>query len=213
MNEPALPATLNRRRPNPRPRRSRALLMAGVLAAVLAVAGCSNSGTDSSSATSDQQYASEAPETGEGAGAGEAADSAAGSRADDSPGEQDGKAEQGDSPRQKPPKIASHDVVRKARLTVRVKDVPSALDDTRSTVETAGGYVADETTDRDDQGHERSHLVLRVPQEKYADDLEKLAGSGKLIERKVRPTTSPTRWWTSRAGSPRRSQASIGCET
>ena len=78
-----------------------------------------------------------------------------------------------------------NDVVRKARLTVRVKDVPSALDDTRNTVENAGGYVGDETTNRDDEGHERSYLVLRVPQEKYADVLDELSGSGKLIERKV----------------------------
>jgi len=178
MNDPAPPATRNRRSLGRHPRRSLALLTAGVLAAALAVAGCSNSGTDSRSATSERQHASEAPEQGE-ADAGEAADRAAGPKADDSPGRQDSSAER------KPPKIASDHVVRKARLTVRVKDVPSALDDARTTVETAGGYVGDETTDRDSQSHERSHLVLRVPQENYADVLKELSGGGKLIERKV----------------------------
>jgi uncharacterized protein DUF4349 len=181
MNHPAPPATRNRRSPGRHPRRSLALLTAGVLAAALAVAGCSDSGTDSRNATSERQYASEAPETGETGetGAGEAADSAADSKADGSPGEQDGPAER------KPPKIASDHVVRKAELTVRVKDVPSALDDTRTTVEAAGGYIGDETTNRDGQSHERSRVVLRIPQEKYADVLEELSGSGKLIERKV----------------------------
>ncbi|MGH3324559.1 MAG: DUF4349 domain-containing protein [Streptomyces sp.] len=178
MNDPASPATRNRRSLGPRPRRSLALLTAGLLAAALAVAGCGNSGTDSGSAAkSERQYGSEAPVHGE-TGAGGAAGSAAGSKADNSPGERDGSA------KRKSPKIASDHIVRKARLTVRVKDVPAALDDTRATVESAGGYVGDETTDRDDQGHERSRLVLRVPQEKYGDVLEELAGSGKLIERK-----------------------------
>jgi hypothetical protein len=149
-----------------------------VLAAALAVAGCSNSGADSSATREQQQHTNEAPEEGR-AGVGEAADSAAGSKADGTPGEQDSSATQ------KPPKIAPENVVRKAKLTVRVKDVPSALDDTRTTVENAGGYVGDETTDRDGQSHERSHLVLRVPQEKYAGVLKELSGSGKLIERKV----------------------------
>lgn len=178
MNAPAPPATRNRRSPGRQPRRSLALLTAGVLAAALAVAGCSNSGTDAGTATSERQHASEAPEQGE-SGAGEAADSPADSKPGDSPARQDGSA------KQKPPKTASDHVVRKAELTVRVEDVPSALDDTRTTVETAGGYVGDETTDRDGRSHERSRLVLRVPQEKYADVLEELSGSGKLIERKV----------------------------
>ncbi|MFC4495299.1 DUF4349 domain-containing protein [Streptomyces ovatisporus] len=177
MNDAAPPATRNRRSPGRLPHRSLALLTAGMLAVALAVAGCSSSGDDSTSATSEQP-ASQAPENGE-AGAAETADRASGSKSDDRPGEQHGSAEE------EPPKIAPDHVVRKARLTVRVKDVPSALDDARTAVEDSGGYVGDETTDRDVQGHERSHLTLRVPQEKYADVLEELSDSGKLIERKV----------------------------
>lgn len=178
MNDPAPPAKRNRRGAGRPPRRSLALLTAGALAGALAVAGCSDSGTDSGSATSERQYASETPEKSV-AGGGEAADSAADSKATARPGEQDGSAAR------KPPKVASDHVVRTAKLTVRVKDVPSALDDTRTTVETAGNYVGDETTNRDGESHERSHLVLRVPQEEYADVLEELSAGGKLIERKV----------------------------
>lgn len=183
MNHPVPPATRNRRNfarhphPGRHPRRTLALLAAGLLAASLTVAGCTSSGEDSGSAATDRQYASEAPDRPE-AGAGGAADSATDSKAPGT-GAQDGRAQR------KPPKAVSEHVVRKARLTVRVKDVPSALDDTRNTVENAGGYVGDETTNRDDEGHERSYLVLRVPQEKYADVLDELSGSGKLIERKV----------------------------
>ncbi|OEU90545.1 hypothetical protein DB35_05040 [Streptomyces abyssalis] len=185
MNDPAPPANRNRRGTGRPPRRSLALLTAGVLAAALAVAGCSNSGTEASSSTTEQQqqHTKEAPgrsDTGAGeARAGEAAGSAADSKATGKPGERDGSAEQ------QPPEIAADHVVRKAQLTVRVKDVPSALDDTRTTVEAAGGYIGDETTDRDGRSHERSRLVLRIPQEKYADVLADLSGGGKLIERKV----------------------------
>jgi hypothetical protein len=179
MNDPASPAIRNRRSLGRHPRRSLALLAAGVLATALALAGCSSdASSDSQSATSERQYTNEAPEQGQ-PGPSEAPSRASGAKADDRAGEQDGSAQP------KSPKITSEDIVRKARLTVRVKDVPSALDDARTTVETAGGYIGDETTNRDSQGHERSHLVLRVPQEKYTDVLKDLSGNGKLIERKV----------------------------
>ncbi|WP_314175685.1 DUF4349 domain-containing protein [Streptomyces winkii] len=177
MNDPAPPTTRNRRAHGRSSRRSLALLTAGMLAAALAVAGCGESGADSTSAAREPQQATQAPENGKAADG--AADRAGAPEADGRQGEQGGAAEQ------KPPKIAAEHIVRKARLTVRVKDVASALDDTRTTVESAGGYVGDETTDRDGRSHERSRLVLRVPQEKYADVLKELSGSGKLIERKV----------------------------
>ncbi|MGP3984778.1 DUF4349 domain-containing protein [Streptomyces sp. KR80] len=99
-------------------------------------------------------------------------------------GAADGKRPGGRTDR-KPPKLAPSHVIRTARLTVQVKDVPTALDDARTTAETAGGYVGDETTDRDEQGRERSRVVLRIPQEKYESVLEDLSGAGKLIERKA----------------------------
>lgn len=165
-------------------RRPLAVLAAGMLAMALAVTGCSGSGSESASPAGDQR-ANHAPGDGE-AGVGDSADQAPDSTTDGEPGQSDSKpGEQSGTADQKPPKITPDQVVRKARLTVRVKDVTSALDDTRTAVESAGGYVGDETTDRDSKGHERSHLVLRVPQEEYSEVLDELADSGKLIERKV----------------------------
>ncbi|MFJ7046618.1 DUF4349 domain-containing protein [Streptomyces sp. NPDC101112] len=81
------------------------------------------------------------------------------------------------------PKLPSH-VIRTASLTVRVKDVPKALDEARTVTENAGGFVGDESTTRDGKGRERTRVVLRVPAEKYEEVLTALAGTGKLIERK-----------------------------
>ncbi|EGX59720.1 lipoprotein, partial [Streptomyces zinciresistens K42] len=77
-------------------------------------------------------------------------------------------------------------VIRTASLTVRVKDVPEALDAARTTVEAAGGYVGSETTVRDGRGRERTRLVLRVPVAGYAGVLAGLEGSGTLLERSAR---------------------------
>ncbi|CAM5634733.1 hypothetical protein SAFG77S_08174 [Streptomyces afghaniensis] len=43
-------------------------------------------------------------------------------------------------------------------LTVQVKDVPKALE-ARAGTESAGGYVGNETTTRDGEGHERTRVV------------------------------------------------------
>ncbi|MFC3349475.1 DUF4349 domain-containing protein [Streptomyces echinoruber] len=66
---------------------------------------------------------------------------------------------------------------------MQVEDVPKALRAARAAAEDAGGYVGNETTTRDEEGHERTELVLRVPTERYDAVLTGLAGSGKLIER------------------------------
>ncbi|MFI7141260.1 DUF4349 domain-containing protein [Streptomyces massasporeus] len=85
-----------------------------------------------------------------------------------------------------PPKLAASHVIRTASLTVRVKDVPKALDQARTGVENAGGYVGNETTTRDAEGHERTRVVLRVPVEKYDEVLTELEGSGKLLDRSAK---------------------------
>lgn len=82
-----------------------------------------------------------------------------------------------------PPKVSAADIIRTASLTVRVKDVPTALDDARTTTESAGGYVGNETTTRDGAGRERTRVVLRVPTERYDQVLADLEGTGKVIER------------------------------
>ncbi|MEV0526376.1 DUF4349 domain-containing protein [Streptomyces sp. NPDC050439] len=90
------------------------------------------------------------------------------------------------SGKKKPPELTGTHVIRTATLTVRVKDVPKALDEARAVAVDAGGVVGDETTDRDGRGHERSRLVLRVPQDRYDEVLTSLEGTGKLIERKAK---------------------------
>ncbi|MER5829320.1 DUF4349 domain-containing protein [Streptomyces sp. NPDC002130] len=85
-----------------------------------------------------------------------------------------------------PPKLAASHIIRTASLTVQVKDVPKALDQARTGVENAGGYVGNETTTRDSEGRERTRVVLRVPVEKYDEVLAELEGSGKLLDRSAK---------------------------
>ncbi|GCB45260.1 DUF4349 domain-containing protein [Streptomyces sp. NL15-2K] len=138
--------------------------LAGILlAAALALTGCSggadsDSGGDSSLAQS---------------GAKEAAPGAA---ADSGNGASGAKATA-------PPKLTASHIIRTASLTVQVKDVPKALDAARSTTENAGGYVGDESTTRDEEGRERTRVVLRVPVDEYDEVLTDLQGAGKLLER------------------------------
>ncbi|MCC5036108.1 DUF4349 domain-containing protein [Streptomyces sp. WAC 00631] len=175
-----------RRGRNRRRRPARAAVAAAVLlTALLGAAGCGSGGG------SDGKSAVEAPAAQRDGGAGSAADgpaageAGAGDRAAQPGGTEDaaGPASPGDT-RRTPASVPAH-VIRTATLTVRVKDVPSALDTARTAAENAGGYISDETTDRDSDGRERSRLVLRIPQEKYTDLLEELAGTGELLERKV----------------------------
>ena len=83
----------------------------------------------------------------------------------------------------KAPNLTVNHIIRTASLTVQVKDVPKALDEARTTAENAGGYVGDETTSRDSQGHERTRVVLRVPTDRYDEVLSDLQGAGKLLDR------------------------------
>ncbi|MER5438070.1 DUF4349 domain-containing protein [Streptomyces sp. NPDC002790] len=144
------------------PRRPLTLLVAALFAVALALTGCSGGGGDSgskSAADGDDKGASQSD-----LGAGGGRSGSAGHQA------------------KKPPKLTGVHVIRTAHLSVRVKDVPDALDKARTAAEDAGGMVGDETTDRDGHGHERSRVTLRVPQESYEDVLGQLAGSGRLLE-------------------------------
>ncbi|MFJ8629318.1 DUF4349 domain-containing protein [Streptomyces sp. NPDC093568] len=148
-----------------------------LLATALALTGCSganDSGGDSKAAGSDagaeaapenlQSGAKEgAPDSGTASGSG-------GSGAD----------------KATPVKVPASHIIRTASLTVQVKDVPKALDEARGTTENAGGYVGNETTNRDEEGHEYTRVVLRVPVERYAEVLAELEGTGKLIERSAK---------------------------
>lgn len=61
--------------------------------------------------------------------------------------------------------------------------MPKAVAAARAAVESAGGLVASESTERLDATHEESHIVLRVPQAEYDAVLQELAGGGKLLSR------------------------------
>ncbi|MFF1376187.1 DUF4349 domain-containing protein [Streptomyces sp. NPDC058308] len=156
-------------------RRSRhrtARALSGVLlAAALALTGCS-AGDDAGGDGDSHDAGVSAEQDHKGAGGGLADTSGADkSRAADSAG------------KKKPPVPAGTHIVRTAHLTVRVKDVPAALDRARTAAEDSGGIVGDENTSRDDEGRERSRVVLRVPQDTYEDVLDALEGTGKLLDR------------------------------
>ncbi|MEV7124491.1 DUF4349 domain-containing protein [Streptomyces sp. NPDC093260] len=81
------------------------------------------------------------------------------------------------------PKLTTAHIVRTAALSVEVKDVAKALAAARAAVGNAGGYVGDENTTRDEDGHEQTRVVLRVPADRYDAVLTALQGTGKLLER------------------------------
>ncbi|MEU1407120.1 DUF4349 domain-containing protein [Streptomyces sp. NPDC005728] len=147
----------------PRSARSVRTLAGVLLAASLALAGCS--GANDSSA----------------GGAKSAADAA-----QPQEGTAGGKAYDARKPAGKAPRLTPSAIIRTASLTVEVKDVPKALDEARTTAESAGGYVGNETTSRDSEGHERTRVVLRVPTAKYDEVLAGLQGTGKLVERSAK---------------------------
>jgi hypothetical protein len=150
----------------PRSARPVPALAAVLLAAALALTGCSAGGDSGAS------------------GADSAAKEAAPSAANDRQGAGGGKAEGAGA--STAPKAAANHVIRTASLTVQVEDVPKALDEARETTENAGGYVGDETTGRDADGHERTRVTLRVPVDSYQDVLDDLEGAGKLLNRNAK---------------------------
>ncbi|MET8942562.1 DUF4349 domain-containing protein [Streptomyces sp. NPDC004542] len=109
------------------------------------------------------------------------------------------------------PRLTASSIIRTASLTVQVEDVPKALDAARATAENAGGYVGDETTSRDSAGHERTRVVLRVPTDQYDEVLTDLEGSGRLVHRtaKARDVTDQVVDVDSRIRSQRASVARI----
>ncbi|MEU0370492.1 DUF4349 domain-containing protein [Streptomyces sp. NPDC006283] len=155
-----------------RARRAFAVLL---LTASLGLAGCGAGDSSGDAAQSAEKPA--AADAREGAaGSGYAADEAAGKPAEGGTG-QDGAA--------KPSALPKTHVIRTAELAVEVKDATKALAAARRAAESAGGRVENETTERIDDTHITSHVVLRVPQERYDSVLAELAGAGKLLSRKA----------------------------
>ncbi|QHA07427.1 DUF4349 domain-containing protein [Streptomyces broussonetiae] len=81
------------------------------------------------------------------------------------------------------PRLVPSPVIRTASLTIEVEDVAEALAKARTTAESAGGHVGEESTSRDADGDERTRVVLRVPGAKYDEVLTGLQGTGTLVER------------------------------
>ena len=150
----------SRSRRSVRPARALAGLL---LAAGLALTGCS-AGADSS----------------DGGGSALSDDKAAQSQAEGAAGAEAGA---GGKQATTAPRPAVNHIIRTATLTVQVKNVPKALAAARTTTETAGGFVGKESTSRDEEGREQTEVVLRIPVEKYDEVLADLEGAGKLLER------------------------------
>ncbi|MFE7139308.1 DUF4349 domain-containing protein [Streptomyces sp. NPDC057644] len=148
--------------------RARAALVAGTLGVLLAVGGCGASG-DSAGSGAKAADGKAAPREGFADGDGGAAASAA--------------PEEQAAGKKAAPKPGGTHVIRTATLSVEVKSVPKAAAAARGVAEGAGGLVASENTERLDDTRETSHLVLRVPQERFQEVLRELAGSGKLLSR------------------------------
>lgn len=165
-----------------------------LLTVTLAVAGCGAGGGDddgkSSGAGGDRAagaQASQGPADGDGALTDESG-ARDGSKADGGKAESGGRGRANGDARNPsgPLRPADTHIIRTASLTVRVKDVPRALERARTAAEGAGGLVGDESTDRDRRGHDRSRVVLRVPQDRYRQVLSELAGTGRLISRSAK---------------------------
>lgn len=141
-----------------------------LLAASLALAGCSARGADDAKSADKADKHAAAPA--QGGAPGDAAER---------PGDTGER-----KPSAKPALPAASHVIRTAELTLQVPDVAKALAAARATADEAGGYVGDETTERDERGHVVSHVVLRVPEAKYDSVLARLSGTGKLLGRKAK---------------------------
>ncbi|MFC8711256.1 DUF4349 domain-containing protein [Streptomyces sp. NPDC057197] len=141
-----------------------------LLAAALALTGCGESGGSGSSSHKAAGSAAQrgVPASGNGGG---------------------GYADRGTAPgagATTAPKAPAARIVRTASLTVEVRDVAKALATARAAAQDAGGYVGDENTDRDAEGHERTRVVLRVPVDRYDALLARLEGTGRLVERSAK---------------------------
>lgn len=150
-----------------------------LLAASLTVAGCGASDGEHTASDTMAGAKAAAPTRAPGGGYDKS-----GQRAGDE-GRSGGAADESAPGQPKAAKIAPAQIIRTATVTVETKEVPEALARARAAVDGAGGYVGDETTDRDAEGHDRSRLVLRVPPKEYDAVLGRLSRLGRLASREV----------------------------
>ncbi|MFH8407676.1 DUF4349 domain-containing protein [Streptomyces sp. NPDC018019] len=149
-----------------------------LLAASLAVAGCGAAGDEGRSKPAS------APRADQGSARGE--QGMVGPKAPGGAASADGKAGSGTGGGTgKPVPVSTAQIIRTASVTVEAADVPGALAKARTAAKGVGGYVEDESTDRDGGGRERSRVVLRVPPGAYDGLLDRLSRLGRLKERQV----------------------------
>ncbi|XKK62510.1 DUF4349 domain-containing protein [Streptomyces sp. ARC32] len=149
---------------------------ARALAGLLLVTALALTGCSASDAGSDAGGKAAAPQRGS---------QAEGSQADGKAGAA-GEAGSDRAGESAPTEVAPAHLIRTVSLSVQVKDTSKALDAARTATENAGGYVGDENTTRDAEGHERTEVTLRVPVERYEDVLDELEGAGKLLRREAK---------------------------
>ncbi|MFG3101266.1 DUF4349 domain-containing protein [Streptomyces sp. NPDC048182] len=144
-----------------------------LLAAALALTGCSAADSSDSGGSGDKAAAR--------------SDGKPGARSDDGSGAagSDGAAG-GKAQASAPPKLTPSHIIRTVSLSVQVKDTAKALAAARTATENAGGYVGDEDTARDEEGREETQVTLRVPVERYEAVLADLEGAGRLLERNAK---------------------------
>ncbi|GCD42174.1 DUF4349 domain-containing protein [Streptomyces paromomycinus] len=157
---------------------------AALLVASLGVAGCGAAGQGDTEQASAERSDSGAGRSDAGSARGE--QGMVGPKAPGAAESADGKAGTGSgSGSGKPAPVATAQIIRTASLTVEAADVPGALAQARTAAKGVGGYVGDETTDRDAEGRERSRVELRVPPEAYDGLLDRLSRLGTLKKRQV----------------------------
>ncbi|MDX2546568.1 DUF4349 domain-containing protein [Streptomyces sp. WI04-05B] len=157
-----------------RTRRTRPVqALAGILlAASLALTGCSG-GANDSSATSDSGAVAKGAAPG-------ALEDQAGS--DSRAGGKGSGAQASTAPQT----ATGPHIIRTVSVSVQVKNVPKALAKVRATAENAGGFVGSEMTTLDEEeGGESTDVVLRVPVGEYERVLDALEGTGKLLHREA----------------------------
>ncbi|MFI8828499.1 DUF4349 domain-containing protein [Streptomyces sp. NPDC053431] len=153
-------------------RRGRTAAAAALLTASLVLTGCGGAADDTAGDGKGGMSAAKPGYAGPEAASDGAADTASG-------------AGRTTAPKPKSPLVDRQHVIRTAELTVEVEDAAKGAASARRVAENAGGHVENETTERADDRHLSSRLVLRVPQERYDAVLAELAGAGKLVARKA----------------------------
>ncbi len=87
---------------------------------------------------------------------------------------------------QKAKAVQDRSIVYTADLTVRVADAGAASLEATKIAEKAGGYLADQKADLD--GQREATVTIRVPEERFRPALDQVAALGKALDRRIGST-------------------------